>query len=94
MLPYRVGMKSEQQDKRDPAIVALGQRIRKIREEHGASQEGLAAAVGITRSYYGEIERGQRNVSALYMMRIAATLKVEVGELFPTREDFIPLLNS
>ena len=87
-------MKSEQQDKRDPAIVALGQRIRKIREAHGASQEGLAAAVGITRSYYGEIERGQRNVSALYMMRIAATLEVEVGELFPSREDFIQLLNS
>jgi transcriptional regulator with XRE-family HTH domain len=81
-------------EKRDPAIVALGHHIRKIREAHGASQEGLAAAVGITRSYYGEIERGQRNLSALYMMRIANTLKIEVGELFPPRDAFGPLLGE
>jgi len=91
-LPYRVGMSSKHIDNRDPVVVALGLQIRKKREKYGASQEGLAAAIGITRSYYGEIERGQRNVSAVYMMRIAKTLGVEVGELFPEREIFAPLL--
>jgi transcriptional regulator with XRE-family HTH domain len=32
----------------------------------------------------GGIERGERNLSAINLIRIAKALKVEVGELFPT----------
>jgi hypothetical protein len=34
----------------------------------------------------GSIERGERNVAALNLVRIAKCLKVEVGELFPAIE--------
>lgn len=66
-----------------PALVALGQQIRSVRRERGISQEDFAHEAGISRAYYGAVERGERNVAALNLMRIAAALKVEVGELFP-----------
>jgi len=33
--------------------------------------------------YMGGIERGERNIAAINIIRIAKTLKVEVGEIFP-----------
>lgn len=66
-----------------PQLEALGQRIREIRKAKGFSQEGFAAEVGLDRAYYGGVERGERNVAALNLVRIAAVLGVEVGELFP-----------
>ena len=71
-----------------PALVALGEQIRKIRQAKGVSQEDFAALAGLSRAYYGSVERGERNVAALNLMRIAATLQVEVGQLFPERQVF------
>lgn len=64
-------------------LVRLGEQIRKVRSEHGYSQEDFAAKAGINRSYYGGVERGERNICALMLMQIASALEVEVGELFP-----------
>ena len=61
----------------------MGQRLRALREARGLSQENFALEAGIARSCYGGIERGLRNVAALNLIRIAAALGVEVGELFP-----------
>ena len=69
---------------KNPQLVALGEKIRKLREESGLSQEEFAAQVGLDRSYYGGIERGERNLSSLNLIRIASTLQREVGDLFPT----------
>ena len=77
---------------RQPALVALGQQIRKVRKAKGMSQEDFAARAGLGRSYYGGVERGERNVAALNLMRIAVTLSVEVGELFPAERAFRELL--
>ncbi|MFA5531613.1 MAG: helix-turn-helix transcriptional regulator [Thiohalomonadaceae bacterium] len=68
---------------KDPLLVALGATIRKVRRSKGFSQESFAIEAGLDRSYYGGIERGERNVAALNLMQIADTLGVEVGELFP-----------
>ena len=75
-------------------MVALGQQIRKVRKERGFSQEDFAAEAGLDRSYYGGVERGERNVAALNLMRIAVTLEVEVGELFPPAAGFKELLGA
>ncbi|HEX8465310.1 MAG TPA: helix-turn-helix transcriptional regulator [Abditibacterium sp.] len=75
--------KPDQSREKNAALVALGQQIRTVREGRGISQEDFAAQAGIARSYYGGIERGERNVAALNLMLIAAALGVEVGELFP-----------
>lgn len=87
-------MKQEQEEGKRAAVVVLGKQIRKVREEHGFSQENFAAIAGLGRAHYGGIERGEHNISALNLMRIAAALEVEVGQLFPTREVFAPLLRG
>ena len=61
----------------------LGQQIRRLREEKNLSQEEFAGLAGIDRAYYGGIERGERNVAAINIIKIANALSVEVGELFP-----------
>ena len=64
-------------------LTLLGQEIRRLREDKGLSQEEFAGLAGIDRAYYGGIERGERNVAALNLIKIAEALDVEVGKLFP-----------
>ncbi|MFI4957384.1 MAG: helix-turn-helix domain-containing protein [Gammaproteobacteria bacterium] len=66
-----------------PALIKLGEKIRDLRKEKGFSQESFAYEVGLDRTYIGGVERGERNIAALNLVRIAKALKVEVGELFP-----------
>jgi len=67
-----------------PQLLLIGQRLRKLREERGVSQENFAIELGLARSYYGGIERGHRNLATLNLIRIADSLGVEVGDLFPS----------
>jgi transcriptional regulator with XRE-family HTH domain len=46
------------------------------------SQEALADAAHIGRSYMSGIERGVRNCSTLHLLRVARALHVSVGDLF------------
>lgn len=69
---------------KNPKLGLLGKRIRRLREEKGISQEEFAALSGLDRAYYGGIERGERNVAVLNLIKIAVALEVDVGELFPT----------
>jgi len=69
--------------KRDEAITAaFGQRVRELRTAKGLSQEALALACDLDRTYIGGIERGERNVSLINIQKIAAALGVPVKELF------------
>jgi transcriptional regulator with XRE-family HTH domain len=70
--------------RKHPALIKLGKRIRELRKEKGFSQEDFAYEVGLDRTYMGSVERGERNVAAINIIRIAKTLKVEVGALFPS----------
>lgn len=71
----------------DPQLALLGKQLRKLRKARGFSQEAFAWEVGLARSYYGGVERGDRNIAALNLIRIAKTLEVEVGDLFPPLKD-------
>lgn len=44
-------------------LETVGERIRDLRKQHGWSQEELADAAGLDRSYVGGIERGERNIT-------------------------------
>ena len=47
------------------------------------TQEQLADAAGIERSYMGTIERGERNPTLMKVYNIAKALKVSAGQLLP-----------
>ena len=45
------------------------------------SQEGLAERAGLHRTYVGSVERGERNLSFLNLVRISRALQMPLGEL-------------
>ena len=47
-----------------PEDLTVGQRLRRERYMRRMSQEQLAAILGISVSYYGALERGERSLSA------------------------------
>lgn len=67
--------------RRDPALVALGEAIRGMRQQRGLSQDALALKAEIDRSYFGRVERGDNNMAMLTLVKIAAALEVSVAEL-------------
>lgn len=64
-------------------LIKIGAQIRAVRASKGFSQESLAAATTLGRTYMGRIERGEQNVSIKNLIKIAFALKVEVGMLVP-----------
>jgi transcriptional regulator with XRE-family HTH domain len=63
------------------ATAALGERVRSRREALGLSQEALAHQIGIHWTFLGQVERGRRNLSLHNLLKIAAGLGVDPGEL-------------
>jgi len=60
----------------------IGIVIRRHRERLKFSQEGFADTAEIHRSHYGNIERGSRNSSLEYLLKISLALNVPLSELF------------
>ena len=61
--------------------VEFGDRVRARRQELELSQESLALKAGINRTYIASLEAGQRNPSLDLMARLAAALRVDLGDL-------------
>ena len=66
--------------KKNKYLIELGEHIRDARKAKGLSQEQLALQAEIDRSYVGGIERGERNVSFLTLVKIANCLECEVSK--------------
>lgn len=59
----------------------LGSRIRYFRNLAGISQEKLAFLSELDRTYIGSIERGERNISFLNIIKISKALNIHVSKL-------------
>lgn len=59
----------------------LGENLRRYRQERGLSQEAFADLVLVHRTYIGDIERGERNLSLKSVERIAGWIDVDPLEL-------------
>lgn len=64
-----------------PIKIALGLRIRSLREERHISQQSLCASTDVNKSYIYLLERGLANPTLLILTKIAYTLKVDVVDL-------------
>ena len=63
----------------------VGNGLREIRKERGFStQEELAEAVGVSRTYLSQIETGEaENLTLKMALRICEVLDASISDLFP-----------
>jgi transcriptional regulator with XRE-family HTH domain len=64
-----------------PVLKDLGHALQQRRLAAGQSQEDLAEAAGVDRSYLGGIERGEHNMTLLNLKRLADALGVSISVL-------------
>lgn len=83
-------MERVQQDGQDEAagpedrarLKAFGLRMKLLRVSRGWSQEQLAEAAGMHRTFIGQVERGQRGMNILGLWRLSRAFGVPIGDLF------------
>ena len=63
------------------------ERIRMLRKRAGISQESVAAAAGLTRTGYQQIESGKNGRSLDKLPQIATALGCRIDDLFPEMDD-------
>lgn len=69
----------------------IGEEVRRRREELGLTGAQLAKRAGLAPSAVSQIETGKRSPSSTSIIKLAAALGVEPGDLFPLDEP--PLLS-
>ena len=60
----------------------FGSRVRDLRLERGLTQEGLAEATGLDRTFISNIEMGQRRPSLDVLLLLAMGLGLSLASLF------------
>ena len=59
----------------------VGERIREIREKRGMTQDKLAEAAGLSKSFLSEVENDKSNISSRILLRIANELGASMDYL-------------
>jgi predicted transcriptional regulator len=72
------------------AVRAQRERTRVADSTRKLSQEELAERTGLDRTYIGGVERGERNLSLINIVRIAGALDTSPSALLRDMEDQMP----
>lgn len=67
--------------KRQDARTLLALNMKRLRAEHGWSQDALALEAGLDRTFIAHVERLRRNISLDNVEKIAVALDVPIHEL-------------
>ena len=62
-------------------LLRLGHRIQAERKIRGFSQHGFAKDCGLNRSYFGGIERGERNLTFAVLCKICSGLRCDIAKV-------------
>ena len=60
----------------------FAKRVRECRAQRGWSQDDLAAASGLHRTYIGPVERAEHSITLDSVEKIARAFKVSISEMF------------
>lgn len=63
----------------------VGKRIKEIRLSLNLSQEDCALNSGLNRTYFGSVERGERNISVINLNKICKSFKVSLKDFFNSK---------
>lgn len=67
----------------------IGNKIRRLREAKGLSQENMADGLGMSPTGYGNIERNKNDINVEKLQKIAGLLGVKIEEIFASDEKFV-----
>ena len=74
---------------REEAILSqFGKKVKSFRNERNISQEKLAELSKLDRTYISSVERGQRNIGVLNIIKIADALKISASSLLEEVGDY------
>jgi transcriptional regulator with XRE-family HTH domain len=59
----------------------LGSRLRQERLKHNLTQERLAEQIDVSHAYIGQIERGERSLTLVTLIKLANQLEVTADDL-------------
>ncbi len=71
-------------NKKDQSVAKFGERVKLLRKANGLSQEGLASIANLHRTYIGMVERGEKNVTLVNILKISNALDISASELLET----------
>ena len=68
-------------DDKNPALLALGDRVRRLRAARGMTRKALALAADVSERHLANLEYGIGNASFLVLQQVAAALQCSLAEL-------------
>jgi transcriptional regulator with XRE-family HTH domain len=60
-------------------LLRLGRRIRALRRMSGQNQKDFSKQCGLDRTYFGRVERGERNLTFSSLCQICAGLNCDIA---------------
>ncbi|SDK71299.1 DNA-binding transcriptional regulator, XRE-family HTH domain [Jeotgalicoccus aerolatus] len=72
---------------KNKTLIEIGNNIRSLRLSRNLSQEQLAFEVGLHRTYIGAVERGEKNITILNLIKIKNALNVSMSQIYIEREE-------
>ncbi len=69
------------QIEKNPALLALGERVRKLRAQRGMTRKAVALAADVSERHLANLEYGIGNASFLVLQQVAAALQCPLAEL-------------
>lgn len=65
----------------------IGQKIKKLREEKGITQEAMALQLDVTQSNYGRLEKDDRRLNVVKLLKIVRILNTNISYIFNESEN-------
>ncbi|MGI8493984.1 MAG: helix-turn-helix domain-containing protein [Pyrinomonadaceae bacterium] len=66
---------------KDELLVKFGNAIKEKRNQIGISQEELAHLANLDRTYIGGVERGERNISLINLIKVSHALNIPLSKI-------------
>jgi transcriptional regulator with XRE-family HTH domain len=84
---YNFSQIEEYEQYRGMMLKVFGLNIRNCRLRRNLTQEEVGELAGINPKYLGEIERGEKNPTALVVYKLSRAIKVTVSEILTDGDD-------
>ncbi|QYJ68534.1 helix-turn-helix domain-containing protein [Flavobacterium litorale] len=72
----------------------IGQKIKRLREEKGITQEAMAVQLDVTQSNYGRLEKDDRRLNVVKLLKIVRILNTNISHIFNETDTVVATENT